>query len=130
MALNRSILSIAAMTAVLMCGAVPAALGQQQPPGVQTQPKPQPVNDRDIQAFAAAAGDVRQINRNWMPKIEAASKEGPDAEQKARQDALAEMTQAVQKNGLSVDRYNQIADAAETDPDVNRKIKERMQKTQ
>ena len=128
MALNRSILSIA-MTAVLMCGAVPAALGQQQPSGVQTR-QPQTVNDKDIQAFAAAAGDVRQINRNWTPKIQAASKEGPEAEQKARQDALAEMTQAVQKNGLSVDRYNQIADLADTDPEVNRKIKERMQKTQ
>src|SRR5690349_8896962 len=109
--------TIAVVTAALTFGAVAATQAQQQRPSPsqtqqqrppQSQTQQSAVSDKEIQAFAAAASDVRQLNQKWIPQVQEAAKQGPDAEQKTRQQAMAEMTQAVQKRGLSVDRYSMI----------------------
>jgi hypothetical protein len=127
------------MTAALTVGAFSTAQAQQQQqqqrsPQPQTQQRSsqpqtqqQAVSDKEIQDFAAAASDVRQLNRQWVPKVQAAAQQGPDAEQKARQQAMSEMTQAVQKRGLSVEQYNKMVELAQANPEVQRKIQERMQ---
>jgi hypothetical protein len=131
MAMCRGVLpTFAAMTAALTVWAVPAAQGQQQPRPPQSQTQQSAVSDKEIQAFASAASEVRQLNQKWVPQVQAAAQQGPDAEQKVRQQAMAEMTQAVQKKGLSVDRYSTILDQAQTDPELNRKVQERMQPKQ
>jgi hypothetical protein len=134
--------TIAVVTAALTFGTVAATQAQQQRPSpsqTQTQQQQRPpqsqtqqsaVSDKEIQAFAAAATDVRQLNQKWIPQVQEAAKQGPDAEQKTRQQAMAEMTQAVQKRGLSVDRYSMILDQTQTDPELNRKVQERMQPKQ
>lgn len=120
---------IAAMTAALTLGAVSMAQAQQQrSPQAQTQ---QPaVSDKEIQAFAAAATEVQQLNRKWAPRVQAAAQQGPDAESKARQQARAELTEAVQKKGLSVDRYHSILQLAQANPELQRKIQERLPSNQ
>ena len=125
MAMNRNVLPTAVMVAAMVCGIVPAVHGQQQPPGPRTD-QPAAVSDQDIKAFAAAASEVRQLQNVWIPKVEEAGKQGPEAQLKVRQQAIAEMTQAVQKNGLSVDRYQEIYQIAQADPEVQRKIRENM----
>ncbi len=82
------------------------------------------VNDQDIAKFANAANDVVHVKQKWLPTI--ISKREPAEQQKAQQQAMDEMTKAVEKNGLSVDRYNQIADAAQSDPVLQRKIEQRL----
>ncbi len=131
MPLNRSIVSIAAMAAALACVAVPAAWAQQQPPQPQQQQVPgaQQVSDKEIETFAAAATEVRQLNKQWAPKVEAAAKESPEAGETVRRQALTEMAQAVERKGLSINRYQEIFQVAQTDPDVRRKIVERMPKS-
>jgi len=130
MAMGRSILpAIALVTAALTVGTVASAQQQQRPQqqrAPQSQTQPSAVSDKEIQAFAAAATEVRQLNQKWIPQVQAAAQQGPDVEQKTRQQAMAEMTQAVEKNGLSVDRYTRILDMTQTDPDLNRKVQERM----
>ena len=120
------------MTAALTAGTV--AVAQTQPQQQQRAPQLQApktvVSDKEIQAFAAAATEVRHLNQKWIPQVQQAAKQGPDAEQKTRQQAMAEMTQAVQKRGLSVDQYSRILDQTQTDPDLNRKVQERMQPKQ
>jgi hypothetical protein len=131
MAMCRSVLpAIAAMTAALTIGAVSTTQAQQQQRSPQLQTQQPAVSDKEIQAFAAAASEVRQLNQKWIPKVQAAAQQGPDAEQKARQQAMAEMTQAVQKKGLSVDQYNKMVALAQADPEVQRKIQERMEPKQ
>ena len=125
MAVNRSALPIAVIAAALACGTVPIAYGQQQPSGPPTN-QPATVSDQDIKSFAAAASEVRQLQRVWIPKVEEAGKQGPEEQTKVRQQAISEMTQAVQKNGLSVDRYQEIYQIAQTDPEVQRKIRDNM----
>lgn len=85
------------------------------------------VNDNEIRAFTAAATEVQQVKQRWIPKLQAAARQGPDAQQTTQQQAMQEMTQVVQKNGLSVDKYNQIADLAESDPEVQRRVENQMQ---
>lgn len=136
MAMGRSILpAIALVTAALTVGTVASTQAQQQQrPQQQRAPQAPPqqsaVSDKEIQAFAAAATEVRQLNQKWIPQVQAAAKQGPNAEQKTRQQAMAEMTRAVEKKGLSVDRYSMILDQTQTDPDLNRKVQERMQPQQ
>jgi hypothetical protein len=108
----------------------PQSQTQQQQRSPQSQTQQSAVSDKEIQAFAAAATEVRQLNQKWIPQVQAAAKQGPDAEQKTRQQAMAEMTQVVQKKGLSVDRYSTILDMTQTDPELNRKVQERMQPKQ
>jgi hypothetical protein len=118
------------MAAALTVGAVSTTQAQQQQRSPQLQTQQPAVSDKEIQAFAAAATEVQQLNRKWLPKMQAAAQQGPDAEGKARQQALAEMTDAVQKKGLSVDQYNSILQLAQADPEVQRKVQQRMQPKQ
>jgi hypothetical protein len=129
MSLNRSILSITAVMAALTCVAVPAAQAQQQVPPPQGQTsQPQAISDKEIETFAAAATEVRQLNKQWTPKLEAAANESKEAEEAVRQQALTEMAQAVERKGMSVDRYEQIFSVAQSDGNIRRKIVERMPK--
>ena len=121
---------IAAMTAALALGAVSMAQAQQQQRSPQVQTQQPAVSDKEIQAFAAAATEVQQLNRKWVPRVQAAAEQGPDAENKARQQARAELTEAVQKKGLSVDRYNSILQLAQADPELQRKIQQRLPPSQ
>lgn len=131
MAMRRRVLPIiAAMTTALTVGAVSTAQAQQPQQSPQLRAQQPAVSDKEIQAFAAAATDVRQLNQKWIPRVQAAAQQGPDAEQKARQEAMAEMTQAVQKKGLTIDRYNSILQQAQADPEVQRKVQQRMQPKQ
>lgn len=125
--------TIAVMTAALTMSTVAAQTQPQRPQqqrGPQSQTQQSAVSDKEIQAFAAAATEVRQLNQKWIAQVRESAKQGPDAEQKTRQQAMAEMTQAVEKKGLSIDRYSVILDQTQTDPELNRKVQERMPPSQ
>ncbi len=145
MVINRNTLIVAAIAAAL--GAT-TALAQQSPSTTGRMPQQQPqqgmsphtapgtgaqmrgaesVTDRDIQAFAMASADVKQIKQKWHPQVTAAK--DAQAQEKLERQAWAEMEQAVQKRGLTVDQYNQIAQLAQSNPDVQRKV-ERQQNPQ
>jgi len=110
---TRNIIRTAIFAAALTLGA--SAWAQQSKPAV---------NDQDVEKFASAASEVVQVKRKWLPTI--IRQPGPAEQQQAQQQAMQEMTQAVEKNGLSVDRYNQIADAAQSDPELQRRIEEHL----
>jgi hypothetical protein len=138
MTLNRTMFIAAAITAALTATAQaqqPQPLGKTpqatQPGMTQTQPSPSgqatpgaaaAVSDRDIQAFASASNQIKQIKQKWHPQVTAAAKDGPQAQEKLERQAYAEMTSVVEKSGLTVDKYNQIAQLAQSNPDVQRKV--------
>jgi hypothetical protein len=130
MALTRSLRAAAALGAALVVAPAAVAVAQQgsSPQPESKAPQPQQVSDKEIEVFAAAATEVRQLNKQWAPKVEEAAKQGPEAEQKAREQALTEMAQAVERKGMTVDRYQQIFTVARADPEVRRKIIEKMPK--
>jgi hypothetical protein len=128
MPLNRTILFLAVVGGSLLCMAAPAALAQQQPSQTTPNQQPQSVSDREIETFAAAATEVRRLNKQWAPRLEAAANESKEAEETVRRQALTEMAKAVEDKGMSVDRYEQIFTVAQSNGDVRRKIVERMPK--
>lgn len=122
------------MTNLLTAGAAALALGfsassfaqgagqtQQQAPQQQQQQAPSiDVSDDQAAAFAEAQGRVAEIGQKWTPRMQAA--ESSEDIQKARESAQKEMVIAVENTGLSVQEYNQIAQAAQADPELRERI--------
>jgi hypothetical protein len=98
--------------------ALPAAAQNQSPPAPQEAPAK--VSDGELKAFADAAVEVQKIRDNWHPRIQAA----PDAKagDELRQQAQAEMVSAVEAKGLTVEKYQEIYQLAQIDPDVRQKV--------
>lgn len=93
---------------------------QQQTPGAQQQQQTpqssQNFSEEDLKSYAVAALQVQQINQNYQPQLQAAG--SPEKKQAVQQEAMGKMVQAVQQEGLSVDKYNEISAAIQSDPQV------------
>ena len=117
-------LALAAMAVGLI--AVQPAASQDAVPQQQTAPAD--YSENQLESFAAAAQRVQELNGKWVPQIAEAQNES-ESEQ-MRQQALQEMEQAVRDEGLTVQEYNGIYDAAQRDPEVMQKIESHRQETQ
>ncbi len=85
------------------------------------------IDDSDLQAFAQAAVDVHKVRMKWLPQLQQSAKQGSDAELKVEQQAMEEMAAAVERNGLTIGKYNAIVDLAQSDPLIQRRIAQEMQ---
>ena len=88
-------------------------------------------SDHDLRSFANAVTEVSKINLTYQPQVEAAAseQERADIEVQARE----RMVDAIEDEGLSLDKYNGIILAARADPVVaqriDRMLQEAMQET-
>lgn len=74
-------------------------------------------SDAKLQSFASAVMAVNAVVERWRPQIQAASNEA-DKQQMAEQ-ANQEMRTAVEDtDGMSVEEYQAIAQAAQSDPQL------------
>lgn len=87
-----------------------------------SQPPALSYSDDELRSFVVAALEVQRINNTYLPKLQAATT--PEEQQQVREEASVEMVQAVEKNGLSVDKYKEILDQARTNPEVASRVKE------
>jgi post-segregation antitoxin (ccd killing protein) len=83
-------------------------------------------SDAELKSFAAAAVDVHRINSNYLPKLADAS---PDEQRQIEKQAMQETTQAVEKQGLTSDKYDAILTAAQTKPEVAKKVERFLNET-
>jgi hypothetical protein len=95
---------------------VSPAASQSPGPAPAETPKATAFSASDLQSFARAAVKVKKLNEVYMPKLQAA--QTPEEQEAVRRDATAKMAEAVERVGLSVDKYNEIYLAARTDPEV------------
>ncbi len=86
-----------------------------QPVAAQ-QAAPSDYSEQDLEAFAAAALKVEQLNEKWIPQIAEASTADENAAM--RQRAMEEMRDAVREEGLTIQEYNGIYDTAQRNPEV------------
>lgn len=94
---------------------------QQADPGMQQQQAPQiDVSDEQVEQFADAQARVIEIGEKWTPRLEGA--ESAEDMQEARESAQREMVIAVENAGLSVQEYNEIAQAAQVDEELRERI--------
>jgi len=122
MTLSQRFAALAAATALV---AVPLAPALAQ----ETAPAPQgsaAVTDGMIDSFVTAALNVSEVADTYQPRIDAAD---DDAERAAMaEEARVAMVSAVEgTEGITVEEYIAISDAARADPELNDRILERLQ---
>lgn len=116
-------LAAVAGVAALMAGTIGVPVVQAQS---TQQPSPQQApgefSNGDLKSFAEASLQIESLNRKWQPQIAGANDQQEQAT--LRDQAMREMTAAVQETGLSVGEYNQIANAMQIDPETAATIRE------
>jgi len=79
------------------------------------------VDDEKLRSFAVAFLEVAKVNQTYQPQIEAAGTQ--EEQQRLQEEAGGQMIEAVaQSDGITVDEYNTIIQAAQTDPDLAQRI--------
>jgi len=79
-------------------------------------------SDEQIEAFAEARQSVIEISTEWQERLNnAESQEKLNSLQAAAQE---EMVQAVRAEGLSVNDYNTMVDAVQSNPELKRRVRE------
>jgi Domain of unknown function (DUF4168) len=102
----------------------PAAHAQSQAPKQpQGQPSSPAVSDQKLDAAAAAAQHVLQVQQVYQPRIEAAA---PSDKERLTGEANNALTKAVTDQGLSVDEYLSILQLAQNDPDIRNRFVKRI----
>ena len=102
------------------------ASAQEGAPGVSPVPEaaapaPAPVEDGKLKSFAVAFLGVTKVSQTYKPRIEAAQSDAD--RQTLQKEAGQEMMEAVNEaGGINIDEYNQIIQAAQTDPALAQKI--------
>jgi thiol:disulfide interchange protein len=120
--IRSSLVITGVAAAVMLMGAELTDVRAQQ----QQQPvMPPELSEGQIETFADAALDVRQVQQDFNAEMQAAQ----DAEEMERlqQQAQEQAQQAIEDNGLSVDEYNAIVQAANQDPQLYAMIVEVME---
>ncbi len=93
----------------LICGSS-GALAQ----GNSTQ-----ISDRELTAFARAYTEVQQIRLQYEPSLQK-TKNAKESE-RLQQEANAKLKKTLDKQGLSIDRYNKIYAAVNANEELRRK---------
>ena len=85
-------------------------------------PDPSEVSDAQLEKFSEAQSDVREVRKDWQDKLQNA--ESQEKAMQNRQKATQEMVEAVRDSGLSVDEYNGIAKAAQSNPEFAKRVQD------
>ena len=111
------------LLALLVVAAVPLSWAQ-----TEAAPAEQATSysDAELKSFAAAAVEVHRINSGYLPKMAEAT---PVQQRQLEQQALRETTAAVEKQGLTSDKYDEILTAAQNRPEVATKVEQYLNKT-
>lgn len=81
------------------------------------------VSDAKLQAFVAAAVSVTELIEQWSPRIESA--ESQEAADELLAEANSELIDAIEAtDGITVDEYKEISEAAQADPSLSARIEE------
>ncbi len=122
---------VAALTAAALSLIVissPAfAQGAAEPQGTQPMQGTAPavISDQKIEAFAVAYLQVDKVRQDYAAKI-GAEKDATN-KQKLQNEANKQMINAVEKSpDMSLDEYKTIITAAQTNPDVAKKVQEKL----
>ena len=85
-------------------------------------------SDESLQSFAVAAVQVMEINASAQRSMIGA--ESADEQQQVQAEASEQMVLAIESQGLTVEQYNEIATAAQADPEVANQIQRYIGETQ
>lgn len=90
-----------------------------------TQSQTTHVSQAEVQKFAKAQNDMQSLLKNMRSKMQNA--QGKQQSKQFRQQMNAKIVKTIKKDGLSVQQYNQIAQASQNDPKLSQRIQQAMQ---
>jgi GTP1/Obg family GTP-binding protein len=123
--LNKNIGIVFLVLIVLML--VPAS-GWSQEYGARQQAGQDEVSVNEIASFAKAQNQVVKIQQEYRAKLSGI--DDPAQQQPIVQEMNGRLVAAVQQEGLSVERYNEISNAAQSDPALQQRISQLMENMQ
>lgn len=83
-------------------------------------------SDADLKSFATATKGITPIAQDYSQRIQAAGQDKSKATQLS-QEANTKMEKVVQSNGLTVDKYNQITQSLQQNPQLLERVKKMVQ---
>jgi len=99
--------------------------GGQQEQGGMGQPEQQQqadFSDEELQQFVELQDDIGAIREDYVSQIESADSE--DQARELQQEAQTAMVEAIEEAGMSVEEYNAIAIAYNSDPSIQQRVDE------
>lgn len=127
MKLNRTLLAGVTAVALGFAGSLGVAAAQETSPAAPAPEAQAPaaatpqIDEQKLQSFALAFLEVSEVTQEYQPQIAAAG--SVEAQQKLQQEAGQKMVDAVNStNGISVEEYNMIIQAAQADPELAQRI--------
>lgn len=106
-----------------------AAQGGQSGQGEQTcgmtqqgAPSSADISDEQLAKFNDAQEEVHKVREEWQDQLHDA--DDKKAAMQNRQKANQEMVEAIQDHGLSVEKYNNIIRAAQSDPKIAQRLQQ------
>jgi hypothetical protein len=121
-------MAICAATSVIAVGPVTAAQGPDRQPAPEAQQPAPSYSDAELKSFAVAVVQVQRINDAYLPKLKTAST--PEEQQQVEKTATSEMVKAVQKEGMTVEKYKQIMNHAQSNPEIGDRVMKHIQSVQ
>jgi Domain of unknown function (DUF4168) len=80
-------------------------------------------SDQQLESFVVAALAIDEVIREWNPRIQAAENEQHAAQ--LREEANAALLETISKTeGITIDEYKEIGQAAQSDPELAARINE------
>ena len=79
-------------------------------------------SDDELQDFVALQDEIGEVREEYVSQIEAAESE--DEARQLQQEAQTEMVEVIEDAGMSVEEYNAIAVAYNSDPSVQERVDE------
>ena len=108
------------MRKALIAAALALGLAASGPAWAQAQTE---FSDQQLESFVVAALAVDEVIREWNPRIQAAENEEQAAQ--LREEANAELLETIsQTDGMTIEEYQEIGQAAQADPDLAARINE------
>ena len=123
MTLRTKLVAGASALAIAFSAAAGMAGAQEAAPAPQTEmPAAAPAMDEGkLKSFAVAFLEVTKVTQSYQPQIESAG--SVEDQQRLQQEAGERMVEAVNgAEGITVDEYNMIIQAAQTDPELAQRI--------
>lgn len=118
-ALPAALLALTLAFASAPAGAATDDPGALPPPGEEYDSSGNP-DDGELTDFVAAFVRLVSVQHGYMMLMQ--EEQDPARLEELKSSALVDMEEAVRKDGMSVDRYNQIALALREDPDLQQRV--------
>lgn len=83
-----------------------------------------PFSEEQVKNFAEAHPEVIELQSRYLQLIQ--ESESPEEAQVLQDQAMIELNEVVQRHGLTLDQFTEIAEAAATDPEVMEQVKKEM----